>query len=97
MSEYVDRDGYPTEAITELLAKSTNGVELVEAAAEYFNASGYGRAWKEGRVYKFATGGWSGCEEVASALMSNLFAAQFWESTHRGGLHVFEMPESTDA
>jgi hypothetical protein len=40
--------------------------------------------------YKLATGGWSGNEEIISAMESNLiFWGMFWQSSNRGGGHVF--------
>lgn len=67
-------------------------VQVLDAVAAYFNGCGYGRATKrsiQGRtVWRFATGGWSGCEEVLGALPALVYALA-WRSTHRGGLHVY--------
>lgn len=41
-------------------------------------------------VYTLVTGGWSGNEDVISALKANfVFYAMYWESSSRGGKHVF--------
>lgn len=50
----------------------------------------YGRMWKEGGCIKMATGGWSANEQIAAALRRNAaFYAFRWQSSHRGGLEVF--------
>lgn len=93
MSMYVDSDGYPTDEFRELFQHSMSGRELLDGAAEYFNASGYGKADQLGTEYRFVTGGWSGCEEVINLLMTNIASIMLWESSHRGGLHVFDTRE----
>lgn len=41
-------------------------------------------------IYSFVTGGWSGNESLIYALNNNTMANILaWESTHRGGLHVY--------
>ena len=48
--------------------------------------------------YKFATGGWSGAEDVIYALKSNtLFWTQCWELSKRGGYFEFKVPNSLGA
>lgn len=69
------------------------GKDLLDAAAEYFEASFCGKVTIERRngTYRFSTGGWSGCEEVIESLMSNVFSSRLWESSHRGGIHIFNV------
>jgi hypothetical protein len=91
--DHINAAGYPTEAFLDLLRTSQDGLACLEIAAEYFN-SGYGRAFRDVvacELYKFATGGWSGCEDVIEALMANGFVNLMWESHHRGGLWVFDV------
>ncbi|TXH10711.1 MAG: hypothetical protein E6R04_04430 [Spirochaetes bacterium] len=38
------------------------------------------------------TVGWSGNEELISAIEESMFGLRFWESSHRGGLHVYHVP-----
>lgn len=55
-----------------------------------------GEIWEEnGRLY-MTTGGWSGNEEIISAMSENLVLwGMFWESSHRGGLDVFNAAANT--
>jgi len=63
---------------------------LEEFLTEAFR--GYGRVWRQGGFLKIATGGWSGNEEMISALQDNaVFWALYWESSHRGGLFQFKI------
>ncbi len=42
------------------------------------------------KTYRLVTGGWSDNEAIISAMESNiLFWCFFWESSTRGGLHLF--------
>lgn len=46
------------------------------------------------RFVRFATGGWSGNEDVIAALKSNIMVrALCWRLSARGGLHIFEYPK----
>lgn len=46
----------------------------------------------DGDELRLVTGGWSGNESVIGALKQNMgFWAICWESSHRGGLHVFNL------
>jgi hypothetical protein len=48
-------------------------------------------------VYRFATGGWSGNESIIEALGENtLFWMMHWESSHRGGLHIFKIQKGDE-
>ena len=54
----------------------------------------YGRAWQDGSVWCFATGGWSGNEELIDAFAANIICwTMLWKSSSRGGLHTFILPE----
>jgi len=51
-------------------------------------------ATRKGRSCRFATGGWSGNEDIIEALQENhLFWMSCWESSHRGGLFKFKLPK----
>lgn len=46
----------------------------------------------EYRELRLATAGWSGNEDIIAALMDNLmFRMLCWQSSHRGGLHIFHI------
>jgi len=102
----IDASGYPTEELLaelrgdvgehdsgRLPERTVDDVcdDLLARAAEAINATGYGRAWQEVGFLRIATGGWSGCEDIVEALMGNIFGRMRWESSHRGGLHVFKL------
>lgn len=43
---------------------------------------------------RLVTGGWSGNEEVIGEIDATWFGVLYWQSSHRGGLHVFDVPET---
>jgi hypothetical protein len=49
------------------------------------------RGWiKDGDIYTLITSGWSGNEEIIAVLRENMmFWVLYWESSTRGGKHVF--------
>ena len=58
------------------------------------------RDWKkdeydtEYRELRLATAGWSGNEDIVSALYENMmFRMLCWYSNHRGGLHIYHIPK----
>lgn len=68
-------------------------MEYVRAAGKYWGDSEpFG--WKQrGRTYWVSTGGWSGNEEIISAMQSNfVFWSTSWVSVRRGGHYVFTIP-----
>jgi len=87
-----DRDGYPIEEDVEALRAWSGPVEevsaVLDAVGEYLEACGFGSFEKMGDYWRFATGGWSGCEEVIGAIPP-LVEAIAWRSSHRGGLHIY--------
>lgn len=93
-----DKNGYPTdETLREIEIFSWHGkgpyafLEFVQKAW-----SDYGvirEIPKEDRIrVEFATGGWSGNESIIQSMERNIFFPLYWKSSHRGGLHVFEIP-----
>lgn len=92
----IDSDRYPTPESVQKLEDWEGELSEIPAVlgaiADYFERSGYGRATRRGRTWRFATGGWSGCEEVIGAI-PHFVRMVAWESTHRGGVHVYRMPE----
>ena len=87
-----DRSGYPTGgtlADLRTLPWTVAAVEFLDAA---WNHDYGGAQTILDEELHLATGGWSGNEDVISALMESPFWAQGWQSSHRGGLYVFRMP-----
>lgn len=87
----VDADGYPTDELIAWLKAEPDGVLALKEAAAYCNSCGFGNAEVKDGMLRIATGGWSGCQDVISAIGENLHAMQRWESHHRGGLWVFDV------
>jgi len=53
-----------------------------------------GWATKRGGNYRFATGGWSGNEDIIEAMQANMGCwMSTWRSSHRGGLYKFQIPK----
>ena len=92
----MDYDGYPTEAELRKIRKwpYTDFVGLMEFIRSNCWWPNGDSGWKQrGRRYRLATGGWSGNESVIGALSRNpMFDALCWQSSHRGGLHIYHIP-----
>lgn len=100
----MDSDGYPTEDTLHVIEnwKWEDGgyLELAEFIkniwhfndwAEYrpMTEDDMGRKYRELRL---ATGGWSGNESIIAALNKNqMFNMLCWQSSHRGGLHIYHI------
>lgn len=92
----MDEDGYPTEEEIERIKAwpytDFGGLLQWINANCWWPGSDYGFK-QTGRKFRLATGGWSGNEEVIDALNHNpMFNALCWRSSHRGGLHIYEVP-----
>ena len=91
----IDYDGYPTEASLEELRKCTDPKESLDAVRGYFDYVVYGdwrvKGTKKSHLH-LITGGWSGCESVINAI-NPVVHGLLWESSHRGGLHVYRIPK----
>lgn len=93
----LDDDGYPTDAtlarIREWDWHDLPGLFAFIASNWHWGAR-MAEEVSPGR-WRFATGGWSGNEDLLKALAENLPAwSMTWQSSHRGGLHEFEVPEA---
>ena len=97
------RDGYPTDEALEWLSMYNDlepgGAQFATwlAFAEKLWSS-YGsvrRVKREGQsCIRFATGGWSGNEDVIDAMRRNYLKWEMtWYSSRRGGEHIFLLRE----
>lgn len=46
------------------------------------------------RFIRFATGGWSGNEDIIGAMEQNFYIMSRWRLSGNGGLHIFQYPEA---
>lgn len=84
---------YPSTEELERIAKWPHGdyTALMNSIQPYF--ADYGRMYHMNGEWTLVTGGWSGCEEIISALQENhLFWSICWQSSVRGGLFTFKVP-----
>ena len=97
----LDSDGYPTELMLEAISKwslEDDFIVLMGSLRPYWQYNSF----KKKEIfdfgvkkieYRLATCGWSGNESIIEALRENpTFWCLFWESSSRGGLHVFHLP-----
>jgi hypothetical protein len=90
----MDRNAYPDDRdLAEL--RTFPGPDyrpLVERVRELWHDSGEVRT-PDAKTVELVTGGWSGNEDVITALSENpLFWMLTWQESHRGGRHVFHLP-----
>jgi hypothetical protein len=99
----VDDDGYPTGWGIAQLRGFTGGTpeQFVEMVRQLWwlpelieTAHSTDRDGRPIVRIRLVTGGWSGNEEVIQEIDATFFAVFYWASSHRGGLHVFEVPET---
>ena len=94
----LDDDGYPSEEFQDFIISwpYQNGFKnLIDLVwVHWFYDYPYKNSYVEKGVwvYEFSTGGWSGNEDLISALQENyMFWAFCWYSSRRGGHHVFKV------
>lgn len=103
VSEWVDDEGYPTEAMLEKIEKwdASEGSynDLMKFIKPYWR---YSFEWywseteyeSEGIEYSISTGGWSGNEDIIRALqMNRLFWCLYWLQSRRGGHYIFKVKD----
>jgi hypothetical protein len=88
--------GYPDIEDIEMLEKSASESSGFAPTANMLallcEDTGYARVTLDDNRLEIATGGWSGCEELIATVRNTLWHLKYWESTHRGGLWVWEVP-----
>lgn len=105
----LDEHGYPTDEWIAEFEKyqfkdfSEAGQWLLEELPKIGNQIGYCRITITDAVDRldrkvkridFATGGWSGCEELIETAVRKMWIAQLHTKWERGGLFTFEVPVS---
>ena len=90
-------EGYPEDAELERIAtwdhRDLPGLmQFVGTLWQYPEFGWREVATSRGTLFTISTAGWSGNEEIISALHSNrLFWMLSWQSSRRGGHHEFEL------
>lgn len=91
----LDADGYPTAATLDAISACAPDIgvaELLDMLREIAEQSAYAEVHEQDGLLTFSTGGWSGNEDLLAALSETIGWLQAWESSHRGGRHVFRVP-----
>lgn len=94
MSIMEDQNNYPEDGELDKIASWPigNWSAMIDFIEPYVNHYGRLSRLENGRI-EIATAGWSGIEEIISALQNNhIFWATCWQESHRGGLFVFRLP-----
>jgi hypothetical protein len=98
-ADWLDGDGYPTEdALVRIELWSAMDIDaclqFVKSLwyyPQYVRVSNTPKA----KRYRFAAAGWSGNESLVSAMEANLaLRGACWVSSHRGGVHVYDVPKA---
>lgn len=99
----LDEHGYPTDDALDAIRHWTGTPRaLVEDLLDPIFRPGAGvmveaalDKWSDLPIQRvsFITGGWSGCE-TAVGVIENSMLGLYWQSSHRGGLHVYEIPDA---
>lgn len=89
-----DAQGYPTEATLKIIEVWPYQDFFSLMAFVYEAWHDNGKFNIDGDFFILTTGGWSGNEEIISALQSNhLFWSTCWEKSERGGYFEFKIPQ----
>ncbi len=94
--DVLDEQGYPTIEFLENIKNSeVNIKEIFSTISDAFNYSGYGKAkWSnKNKRLKLITGGWSGNEDIKSAMFENIFISICWQASIRGGVSIWNLNE----
>lgn len=95
----IDDDGYPTEeALIALQNWTDTPRNLINNILDPIFCRGAGITVEETRIHdrdmtqvSLVTGGWSGCETAIGVIERSMLGC-YWEASHRGGLHVYNIP-----
>ena len=98
----LDEEGYPTEEYLQFIRDYTNEtmpiMDFVEILQDGWHFSDWGfklhRKYAGKRKLELHTGGWSGNEEIISAIVNNVYLTSFkmkYKKWHTGGHYYFEI------
>jgi len=100
LSPTFDRHGYPTEVTLRIIREWKQPITK-ESARDFFTYCC--DCWHENGEFliedaddtiEFHTGGWSGNEDIISAIQANvLIWSMCWQESRRGGHHVFSVAD----
>jgi len=96
------KDGYPTEEELEKIRvwdymDMPTLFEYIESLWTYDDPYFRKERLKDGYVYHISTAGWSGNEDIISALSCNLMVWSLtWQSSRRGGHYEFIVKDSLE-
>lgn len=92
----LDEDGYPEEEDLKRVETwpREDFVGLMKFVESIWWPDGGKWGWRQrGKVFRLATGGWSGNEDIIDALRHNyMFWARCWHLSRRGGRYIFQLP-----
>jgi hypothetical protein len=100
----LDHNGYPTEEY--LIYLRDFDIKEIDEFLDILSTGWWCADWgfKLSKVYKdkrfnrkcrtleLHTGGWSGNEEIISALREGFFFVMYWWKSYRGGHYIFQIP-----
>lgn len=99
--ELYDEDGDPTpESLAQLASFEGSPRQFIECATSLYQQGGVivdrgTDDWGNPLIQiRFITRGISGPERVSAVIDRTLFHQSFWESSHRGGLTVYRVPQA---
>lgn len=90
----LDDDGYPSEYALEVMSSFVGSPHQLVDLIRHLWHWDYVRVrppWNGVIEVQLVTGGWSGNESVVTALEDTMFHFRWWDSSHRGGLHVYKI------
>jgi len=90
----MDDDGYPTDATLDVIRNwpPDDPVGLFDYVQPIWRYSDCGYWKQRGDIYRISTGGWSGNEDIISAMQGNyVFWGLNWMNSCRGGHYTFKI------
>ena len=95
----MEQDGYPSEEtlkkIKEWNVSKQSATDLIKLIEDNWwgGDSGFKLSGRKTLILELHTLGWSGNEDIISALKSNFFWNLYWQKSIRGGHYYFKIRE----